>query len=71
MGFERMPSQEWFSLISEIFYFSQVLTSHIKAMITKLMIRLCRLLITFANSLNPDQAQRIVGSDLDSNCLAL
>ena len=29
----------------------------------------CRLLLTFANSLDPDQAQRFVGPDLDSNCL--
>ena len=31
----------------------------------------CRLLITFANSLGPDQARQNVGSDLDSNCLTL
>ena len=31
----------------------------------------CRLLITFANSLYPDQAQHFVGPDLDSNCLTL
>ena len=29
----------------------------------------CCLLITFANSLDPDQAQQNVGSDLDPNCL--
>ena len=29
----------------------------------------CRLLITFANSLDPDQDQQNVGSDLDANCL--
>ena len=29
----------------------------------------CRLLITFANSLDPDQAQQNVGPDLDPNCL--
>ena len=29
----------------------------------------CRLLITFANTLDPDQARKDVGSDLDSNCL--
>ena len=29
----------------------------------------CRL--TFANSLDPDQAQHSVGPDLDSNCLTL
>ena len=29
----------------------------------------CRLLITFANSLDPDQARQNVGSDLDPNCL--
>ena len=28
----------------------------------------CRLLITFANSLDPDQAQQNVGPDLDPNC---
>ena len=31
----------------------------------------CRLLITFANSLDPDQAQQNVGPDLDPNCLTL
>ena len=29
----------------------------------------CRLLITFANSLDPDQEQQNVGPDLDLNCL--
>ena len=29
----------------------------------------CRLLITFANSLDPDQDQQNVGPDLDPNCL--
>ena len=31
----------------------------------------CRLQITFANSLDPDQAQQNVGPDLDPNCLTL
>ena len=31
----------------------------------------CCLLITFANSLNPDQDQQNVGPDLDPKCLAL
>ena len=31
----------------------------------------CFLLITFANSLDPDQAQHLVGPDLDPNCLTL
>ena len=31
----------------------------------------CGLLITFANSLDPDQARQNVGSDLDPNCLIL
>ena len=31
----------------------------------------CRLLITFANSLDPDQDQQIVGPDLDPNHLTL
>ena len=30
-----------------------------------------RLLITFANSLDPDQARQNVGPDLDPNCLTL
>ena len=29
----------------------------------------CNLLITFANSLDPDQARQNVGPDLDPNCL--
>ena len=29
----------------------------------------CCLIITFANSLDPDQAQQNVGPDLDPNCL--
>ena len=32
---------------------------------------LCRLLITFANSLDPDQARQNVRPDLDPNCLTL
>ena len=31
----------------------------------------CRLLITFANSLDPDQARQNVGPDLDPNFLTL
>ena len=31
----------------------------------------CHLLITFANSLDPDQTRRSVGPDLDQNCLTL
>ena len=31
----------------------------------------CSLLITFANSLDPDQARQNVGPDLDPNCLPL
>ena len=31
----------------------------------------CRLLIIFANSLDPDQARQNVGPDLDPNCLTL
>ena len=31
----------------------------------------CRLLITFANSLDPDQARQNVRPDLDPNCLTL
>ena len=31
----------------------------------------CRLLITFANSLDPGQARQNVGPDLDPNCLTL
>ena len=29
----------------------------------------CRLLMTFSNSLDPDQARQNVGPDLDSKCL--
>ena len=32
-------------------------------------ITLCRLLITFANSLNPDKDKKNVETDLDPNCL--
>ena len=32
---------------------------------------LCHLLITFSESLDPDQARRFVGPDPDSNCLTL
>ena len=31
----------------------------------------CHLLITFANSLDPDKARQNVGPDLDPNCLTL
>ena len=31
----------------------------------------CRLLITFANSLDPDQDGQNVGPDLDTNCFTL
>ena len=37
----------------------------------KKIIYLCHLLITFANSLDPDQARQNVGPDLDPNCLTL
>ena len=33
--------------------------------------KLCRPLITFANSLDPDQDRQNVGPDLDLNCLTL
>ena len=33
--------------------------------------KFCRLLITFANSLDPDKAQQKVGPDLDPNSLTL
>ena len=32
---------------------------------------LCRLLVVFANSLDPDQDQQNVSPDLDPNCLTL
>ena len=32
---------------------------------------MCRLLITFANSFDPDQARHNVGPDLNLNCLTL
>ena len=32
---------------------------------------LCRLLIIFANSFDPDQARQYVGLDLDPNCLTV
>ena len=35
------------------------------------LFNLCRLLMTFANSLDPYQARKNAGPDLDSNCLAL
>ena len=35
------------------------------------LVYLCHLLITFANSLKPDQAQQNVGLDLDPNCLTM
>ena len=31
----------------------------------------CHLLITFANSFDPDQARQNVGPDLDPNCLTM
>ena len=34
----------------------------------KLFTYLCRLLITFANNLDPDQARQNFGHDLDPNC---
>ena len=33
--------------------------------------KLCRFLITFANSLDPDQAPQNIGPDLDPSCLTL
>ena len=35
------------------------------------MVDFCCLLITFANGLDPDQAQQNVGPDLDPNCFSL
>ena len=37
--------------------------------VVSLFVYQCRLLITLANSLDPDQARRIVGPDQGSNCL--
>ena len=43
-----------------------------KKMVSLLLIYKCRLLIIFANSLDPDQAQQnCVGPDLGPNCLTL
>ena len=41
----------------------------IKEKLVKLFACLCPLLITFANSLDPDQARHNVGPDMDPNCL--
>ena len=42
-----------------------------KTSFPKTDVKKCRLLITFANSLYPDQARHFVGPDLDPNCLTL
>ena len=42
-----------------------------KSSVVIILCLLVRLLITFANSLDPDQARHNVGPDLDPNCLTL
>ena len=42
-----------------------------KTMPTLIFVLYCRLLISFANSLDPDQARQNVGPDLEPNCLTL
>ena len=48
----------------------QIHANNIKC-IFQLFVYVCCLLITFANSLDPDQARQSVGPDLDPNCLTL
>ena len=50
-------------LLNKSMYFDQLLCNH--------MFVLACLLITFANSLDPDQARQNVAPDLDPNCLIL
>ena len=45
-----------------------VVKQHDKEMVSSIK---CRLLITFANSLGPEQAWENVGPDLDPNCLTI
>ena len=44
---------------------------HITLKVNSLSTTKCRLLTTFANSLDPDQARQDVGPDLDPNYLTL
>ena len=44
---------------------------HLRELGTPKIVVQCRLLITFASSLDPDQARQNVGSDLGPNCLTL
>ena len=45
--------------------------SSIALTLSPLVAAFCRPLITFANSMDPDQARQNVGPDLDPNCLTL
>ena len=50
--------------------YSEILTGNpINYIIQKRQV--CHLLLTIANSLDPDQGQQNVGPDLDPNCLKL
>ena len=52
--------------------FSFLLNQHIKTFQGFLLVAyLCCRLITFTNSLDPDQARQNVGPNLDANCLTL
>ena len=46
---------------------TQLKSSQVLSKVSLLFTYNCRRLITFANSLDPDQAQQNVGSDLDPN----
>ena len=53
-------------------HLSWIITSSIIVLLTlSLLTATCHLLITFSNSLNPDQDRQTVGPDLDPNCLTL
>ena len=50
---------------------AKVLTRKYQQVVLYLTLCLLCLLITFANSLDPDEARQNVGPDLDPNCLTL
>ena len=69
--FPRVSGVQLESLISSVKDLLPDLGEGFIEVSTLLVISFCRLLITFANKLDPDQARQNVGPDLDPICLTL
>ena len=71
---EKLPSMQeliFYMCLVNCRYSIVTICGREKIMVTFYSGDFCRLLITFANSLDSDQARQNVGPDLDPNCLTL